>query len=63
MIGRELQATEQATCLLEWLLLTAAWAIKRLAHYTLYLPSIVIMLPHPVAVTSAEVGQSLPPHL
>ena len=63
MIGRELQATEQAACFLERLLLTTTWAIKRLARYTLYLPSIVVVLPHPAAVVSAEVGQNLPPCL
>ena len=63
MIGWELQATEQAASFLEWLLLTATWAIKCLARYTMDLPSIVVMLPHPAAMISAEVGQSLPPRL
>ena len=63
MIGQELQPMEQAACFLERLCLTATWAIKHLAHYTLYLPSIVVVLPHPAAMISGEVGQSLPLHL
>ena len=63
MGGRELQATEQAASLLERLLLTAMWAIKRWARFTLYLPSVVVVLPHPAAVISADVGQALPPRL
>ena len=54
---------EQATCFLERLLLAASWAIKCLVYYTLYLPSIVVVLPHPAAVISAEMQQSLPPRL
>ena len=56
MIGRELQALEQAASLLERLLLTATWAIKRLARITLYLPALVMVLPHPAAVASVELG-------
>ena len=63
MIGQELQVREQAACFLERLLLTATWVIKCLVSYTLYLPSIVVVLPHPAAVIGVEVGQSLPPRL
>ena len=58
MIGRELQATKQVASFLECLLLTATWAIKCLAHYTLYLQSIAAVLSHPAAVISVEVDRA-----
>ena len=46
MLGRSLLPTEAKGTLLERQLLIAAWAVKRLAKYTLWLTSITIALPH-----------------
>ena len=46
MLGQSLLPTEAKSTLLERQLLIAAWVVKRLAKYTLWLPSITIVLPH-----------------
>ena len=63
MVGRTFTATEQRGCTLERLLLTAAWAIRKLARFTMYLPAITVILPHPAAVQCARVGDGLTPRL
>ena len=47
MLGRELTATEAKCSLIEKLLLCAAWAVKRLAQYTISAPQVCIVLPWP----------------
>ena len=50
MVGRELTPTERQGSLFERLLLTAVWGIRRLARFTLGLPAIMVVLPHPATV-------------
>ena len=45
MLGWELAKQEQNCTMLGKLLLCACWAIKRLLHYMLYLPTCTIVLP------------------
>ena len=63
MVGRAFTVTEQRGCLLERLLLTAAWAVRKLARFTMYLPAITVVLPHPAAVQCTCVGDGLTPRL
>ena len=53
MLGRELTKGEQRGTLFDRLLLCACWAVKRLSHYVLYLPSRVIVLPGMAEATCA----------
>ena len=54
MLGRALTVTECKCCLIEKLLLCAAWAVKRLAPYTTSTSQVYIVLPWPEEALCAQ---------
>lgn len=52
MLGRELTVTERAAPVLERLLLAAAWGVRKLSRYTLWLPRVTVMFPDAAAAVT-----------
>ena len=50
ILGRGLLATERSRSPVERLLGVAAWGVRRLSRYTMYVPSLSIILPDPAAL-------------
>lgn len=55
MVGRPLLVTEGRAPLLERLLLTATWAMRRLSRYTLWV-AVTIRTPHAAEAACAQAG-------
>ena len=56
MVGRPLLATERKAPLIERLLITAAWAMRRLQRYTYWVP-VTVQLPHVAEAACINAGE------
>ena len=54
MVGRKMLVTEAARLDLERWLLVACWCVRKLAHYTMYIPWVEIVVPQAAVLAALD---------